>query len=128
MARRIISDLIRRQIRRSSTGPLAGAMGLGGFFGGGKAIGGPVQAGGSYLVGERGPEILTMGGRGAHITPNNQISGGGGVVVNQTINVSTGVAQTVRTEIATLMPQIAEASKAAVLDAKQRGGNFSRAF
>ncbi len=128
MARSIISDLIRMQIRRSITGPLAGAMGLSGFFGGGKAIGGPVQAGGSYLVGERGPEILTMGGRAGHITPNNQISGGGGVVVNQTINVSTGVAQTVRTEIATLMPQIAEASKAAVLDAKQRGGNFSRAF
>jgi len=127
MARSIISDLIRMQIQKSITGPLAGAMGLSGFFGG-KAIGGPVQAGGTYLVGERGPEILTMGGRGGHITPNNKISSGDGVVINQTINVSTGVAQTVRNEVANLMPQIAEASKAAVLDAKQRGGNFSRAF
>jgi len=127
MARSIISDLMRMQIQKSITGPLAGAMGLSSFFGG-KAIGGPVQAGGTYLVGERGPEILTMGGRGGHITPNNKISSGDGVVINQTINVSTGVAQTVRNEVANLMPQIAEASKAAVLDAKQRGGNFSRAF
>ena len=69
-----------------------------------------------------------MGGRGGNIIPNNKMGGGSGVVVNQTINITTGVAQTVRTEIAQLMPQIAEASKAAVLDAKQRGGNFSRAF
>lgn len=126
MARSIITDLIRMQIQQSITGPIASS--LGGFFGGGKAIGGSVQAGGSYLVGERGPEILTMGGRGGNITPNNKMGGGSGVVVNQTINITTGVAQTVRTEIAQLMPQIAEASKAAVLDAKQRGGNFSRAF
>jgi hypothetical protein len=126
MARSIITDLIRMQIQQSITGPIASSLAA--FFGGPKAIGGSVQAGGSYLVGERGPEILTMGGRGGNIIPNNKVGGGSGVVVNQTINITTGVAQTVRTEIAQLMPQIAEASKAAVLDAKQRGGNFSRAF
>lgn len=42
-----------------------------------KAAGGPVMAGGSYLVGEQGPEIFTPGSSG-HITPN----GGGGAVVN----------------------------------------------
>jgi hypothetical protein len=50
------------------------------------------------------------------------------VVVQQTINISTGVQQTVRAEIRTMLPQIAEASKAAVLDARRRGGNFSAAF
>jgi uncharacterized phage protein gp47/JayE len=50
------------------------------------------------------------------------------VVVNQTINVSTGVQQTVRTEIKTLMPQIANAAKAAVADAKLRGGSYGRSF
>jgi predicted nucleic acid-binding Zn-ribbon protein len=93
----------------------------------GLAIGGSMQRGKPYLVGERGPELFMANSSGS-IVPNNKMGGGAGVVVNQTINVSTGVAQTVRTEIATLMPQIAEASKAAVLDAKQRGGNFSRAF
>jgi len=33
------------------------------FFGGGKAIGGPVGAGGMYEVNERGPELLEMGNR-----------------------------------------------------------------
>lgn len=41
-----------------------------------KALGGPVAAGRSYLVGERGPEILTMGSGSGNITPNNQLGGG----------------------------------------------------
>jgi hypothetical protein len=39
----------------------------------GKAAGGSVGPG-SYLVGERGPEVLTMGGSG-YITPNNRLGG-----------------------------------------------------
>lgn len=97
------------------------------FGGGGKAIGGPVQAGQSYLVGERGPEMFVPS-RGGSIIPNDKMGGGGTVVVNQTINVSTGVQQTVRTEIKSLMPQIAESAKAAVADAKRRGGSYGRAF
>ena len=46
----------------------------------------------------------------------------------QTINVTTGVQQTVRAEILGMMPQIASASKAAVLDAKRRGGSFGGSF
>jgi uncharacterized phage protein gp47/JayE len=62
--------------------------------------------------------------------PNGKlgVEGGGGVTVVQNINVSTGVQQTVRTEIKSLMPQIAEASKAAVADAKRRGGSYGRNF
>ena len=48
-----------------------------GLFGGGKAEGGPVYSGTSYLVGERGPELFTPSGSG-NITPH----GGRGVVVN----------------------------------------------
>lgn len=59
---------------------------------------------------------------------NNKMGGGGGVVVNQTINLSAGVSQTVRAEVMSMMPQIAEVSKAAVADAKQRGGAYSRAI
>jgi hypothetical protein len=61
------------------------------------------------------------------IVPNNKL-GGGGVVVNQTINLSAGVSQTVRAEVMGMLPQIQEASKAAVLDARRRGGSFSAAF
>lgn len=57
---------------------------IGGFFGGGRAVGGPVSAGGTYLVGERGPELLTMGGSG-FVTPNSAL-GGGGTTIYLTVN------------------------------------------
>ena len=57
-----------------------------------------------------------------------QSTGGDVVNVTQNINVSTGVQQTVRAEIKQLMPQIADSAKAAVVDAKRRGGSYGRAF
>jgi len=87
----------------------------------------PMSGGKTGLMGEAGPEAILPLKRG----PNGKLgveSSGGSVVVNQTINVSTGVAQTVRNEIKTLMPQIAEGAKSAVLDAKRRGGSFGSAF
>jgi hypothetical protein len=47
------------------------------IFGGGKAAGGPVSAGTTYLVGERGPELFTPSGSG-NIIPNHKMGGGGG--------------------------------------------------
>jgi len=90
-----------------------------------KALGGPVSFGTSYLVGEKGPEIFTPAMNGT-ITPNHEI--GGGVTVYQNINISTGVAQTVRAEVVGMMPRIMEATKAAVVDSKRRGGSFAKAF
>jgi hypothetical protein len=52
-------------------------------FGGGRANGGPVSGGTSYLVGERGPEIFTPRSNGS-IIPNGAM--GGGTVIN--LNVS----------------------------------------
>ncbi len=43
-----------------------------------RAEGGSVLAGESYVVGERGPEILTMGGRGGYIASNDDAFGSGG--------------------------------------------------
>ena len=54
---------------------------IGNFFGGARANGGPVMAGGAYLVGERGPEIFTPN-RSGQIIPN----GGGTIVQNITVN------------------------------------------
>lgn len=42
---------------------------------GARAKGGPVLPYGDYLVGEKGPEILRMGGRRGTIVPNDQIGG-----------------------------------------------------
>ena len=44
-------------------------------FRGARAAGGPVAPGGSYLVGERGPELFTPSSSG-NITPNNAMGGG----------------------------------------------------
>lgn len=93
----------------------------------GRAIGGSVQAGQSYTVGERGPEMFVPNQSGS-IVPSNKMGSGSGVIINQTINVTTGIQSTVRAEIVGLMPQIAQAAKGAVADARVRGGNFSKAM
>jgi len=41
----------------------------------GRALGGQVRAGESYVVGERGPEVLTMGSMAGKITPNEALRG-----------------------------------------------------
>lgn len=51
-----------------------------------RALGGPVTAGRSYLVGERGPELFTAPSGGGTITPTNRLAGGG-VSVGVSINV-----------------------------------------
>jgi phage-related minor tail protein len=133
MATDIIRQLYRVLVVQQMVGSFDAATGqgtgiVGGIMGlfGKRAMGGPVSGGRPYMVGERGPELIVPS-RNAQVVPNNQL-GGGGVVVNQTINVSTGVQQTVRAEIKQLMPQIADSAKAAVVDAKRRGGSYGRAF
>jgi phage-related minor tail protein len=98
-------------------------------FANGGVVNGPTvfpMANGMGLMGEAGPEAIMPLKRGAD--GKLGVEGGGGVTVVQNINVSTGVQQTVRTEIKSLMPQIAQASKAAVVDAKRRGGSYGRNF
>jgi hypothetical protein len=69
-------------------------------FGGGKAAGGPVNAGTTYLVGERGPELFTPSGSGT-IIPNNKLGGGGGSI-NITVNGAIDPESTAR-QIITLL-------------------------
>lgn len=128
MAAEIIKELYRIYVVKKITGMITGALeGSNIPLLGGKANGGPVAGGGSYLVGERGPEIFTPSMGGGHITPASQTNAGG-VTIVQNINVSTGVQQTVRAEIRQMMPQIAQSAKGAVLDAKRRGGSYGSAF
>jgi hypothetical protein len=146
----IAQDIARIIVRQTVTTPLAGLAtsaisGIGGLisgllagpgdirgpggstsvpFGGPRAMGGPVSGGTAYLVGEQGPELFMPGSSG-RIIPNGQT---GGTVVNQTINISVGVAQTVRAEIAALMPAIKRQTVDAVADARMRGGSFAAAM
>lgn len=70
-----------------------------------REYGGQVKAGSSYLVGERGPEMITMGGNG-NVTPSSSLGSSGNTTV--VLQVSTGVQSTVRAEMASMMPMIAK--------------------
>ena len=63
-------------------------------FGGGKAMGGPVNAGTSYVVGERGPELFVPNTAGT-IVPNG--GGGRGNTINVTVNGAIDAEGTART-------------------------------
>lgn len=92
---------------------------------GGGAISGP------KIVGERGPELFVPSSTGTiknNMDTRNILSSGQPNVVNQTINIETGVAQTVRAEVLSLMPQIRDNTIAAMVDARKRGGAIASAF
>ncbi|MGH3573605.1 MAG: hypothetical protein ACRDS0_34990 [Pseudonocardiaceae bacterium] len=99
----------------SSGGGLGGFFGglisgIGGFFsslfGGGRASGGPVFGGQSYLVGENGPEMLHMGGNG-FVAPNG---GGGHTFVNVKIG-ETELRGMISHEVAKVGQNVALASR-----------------
>lgn len=135
MARDVIRELYRVYVVQRIVSGITGAFDIPKVgqinFAGGAASGGPVQAGQAYTVGEHGRELFVPQTAGRILSvPQTKaaMSGGGEVTIVQNINVSTGVQQTVRTEIKSLMPQIANSAKAAVLDAKRRGGSYGKAF
>lgn len=106
MVNSIIADLARIVIKQNITGPLAQALGnvfsgggssplagatgfgdynLSALLAGARADGGPVAAGKSYLVGERGYEVFTPSQSGT-ITPNDKL-GGSGIVYAPVIQI-----------------------------------------
>ena len=149
MARSVINDLIRMTIQRQITAPLFNAMfastaptiaTASGYttIGAGAPASAPGSAahfegGGFTGFGGRSGGVDGRGGFPAILHPNETVidhtkgqSMGG--AVNVTLNISTGVSQTVRAEIQNLLPQITNATKAAVADARQRGGGYSKAL
>lgn len=89
----------------------------------------PMAGGKTGLMGEAGPEAIMPLKRGPDGRLGVVSSGGGSVTVNNVINVTgTGDAAYVRSEVAKLMPQITGATKAAVIDARKRGGQMASAF
>ena len=138
MARSIINDLARMFIQQQITQPLFNT--IGGFFNPASSAtpsGAPTNpilsgnGGGFTGLGARAGGIDGKGGFPAILHPNETVidhtkGQGMGGAVSVTLNISTGVSQTVRAEIANLMPQITEATKGAVLEARQRGGSYSR--
>lgn len=133
MATSIVRDLVRIAIQQTVTNRIAGYLfpkatvsqatpATEGSFAGGGYTGRGARAGG----------VDGKGGFPAILHPNETVidhsAGQGMGGVNVTFNIATGVAQTVRAEIMTMLPQITEATKNAVVDARRRGGSFAGAF
>jgi len=93
-----------------------------GTVAGGRALGGQVRGGESYLVGERGPELLTMGTSGRIATNENlknAVGGGGGVTVINNID-ATGSGPDVETKIKAAMDQTSAKTIATIQDLMRR--------
>ena len=78
VATSVFNQISRTLLQFGVNSLLSNIPGIGSLF---KADGGPVKKGGSYIVGERGPELFTPGSSGM-ITPNHQLGGATTVVVN----------------------------------------------
>ena len=83
----VILDILGNVLQQALNSPTGFGGLFTGLFGGGRAAGGPVTGGTTYLVGEQGPELFTPDVSGS-IVPNP-----GGVTVNSTVNVAAGVSR-----------------------------------
>lgn len=90
-------------------------------YGGARANGGPVMPRRDYLVGERGPEILRMGGAGGRIVPNDQIQqgsyGGGETTVRIEVQEGPMFRPVIRSEAALV---VQGAQRGSAMAARQR--------
>ena len=125
VVRALGQDLLRLVFRQQITAPLAKGIGDA-LFAGFRAEGGPVGAGGAYVVGEKGPELFVPSSSGS-IVPNGAMgsSGGntGGVTVNY--NIAAGVS---RAELVPILEQERRRLKAEIPDMVRRGGSYRSAF
>tara|TARA_Y100001937_G_scaffold65625_1_gene89769 strand:+ start:1398 stop:3338 length:1941 start_codon:yes stop_codon:yes gene_type:complete len=77
------------------------------------------------MVGERGAELLVPR-TASNVVSNSDL--GGGITVNQSLNFSTGIVPTVRSEIMNMLPTIKQETINAVAETRSRGGSFARTF
>tara|TARA_R110002110_G_scaffold124309_1_gene301605 strand:+ start:379 stop:2193 length:1815 start_codon:yes stop_codon:yes gene_type:complete len=143
MAKSVVDSLIKMLVQKYLVDQAFGFITQkidGGGSGGGSSVSSAMDVvypdfdgGGFTGMGSRSSGVDGKGGFPAILHPNETVidhtkGQSSGIIVQQTINVTTGVQQTVRAEIVQLMPQIAQAAKGAVADARLRGGNFSKAM
>lgn len=122
LVRLVFQQMVTQRLAAGVTGVLQG-KGFAGFM----AAGGPVSAGSSYVVGEKGPELFVPHASGT-IVPNNKMGGGSGsgsgsVTVNY--NIAAGVS---RAELAPILEQERRRLKAEIPDMVRRGGGYRAAF
>ena len=131
MAASVISELFRVLVVQRLVGSFNSATGTGtgivGFLG--KAFS-SFEGGGFTGYGARSGGVDGKGGFPAILHPNETVMDhtqgqGSGVTVVQHNTFGSGVT---RAEVQSMIPKIVDATKAAVLDARKRGGSYGSAF
>tara|TARA_R110000765_G_scaffold166981_3_gene271886 strand:+ start:1922 stop:3478 length:1557 start_codon:yes stop_codon:yes gene_type:complete len=129
LGKTLIKQAIKMLIFRTILAPITG--GIGNLFGGGGsgkpqdyfARGGSVSKNKPIIVGDggngSGAEMFIPHSSGS-IIPNSKL-GGGGVTVVQNISLSGDVSAQIRSQVMSMLPGIADASRGAVLEAQRRG-------
>jgi phage-related minor tail protein len=102
------------------------------FFANGGIVSSPTLFGhstGVGMMGEAGPEAIMPLKRGANGKLGVQVDGNAGnVTVDQYFSIAANGDDSVRRIVRQEAPRIAEQAKAAVVDAKRRGGTYGRSF
>lgn len=106
-----------------SGGALSSLFSWLGSFAGGKADGGWIYPGQTAVVGERGPELLTMGGSGGYVTPNHQL--GGSINISQK-NDFRGADPVAIPQIKAMLARNRTETVNAIRQSMRRGGEFHR--
>jgi hypothetical protein len=88
----------------------------------------PMAGGRTGLMGEAGPEAIMPLKRGKDGKLGVASEGNGTTTVNNYFSVSANGDESVKRIVAQQVPAIAEATKAAVMDARQRGGKMRATF
>ncbi len=89
-----------------------------------------MSGGRTGLMGEAGPEAIIplKRGKDGKLGVAAATSGSSDIVINNNISVTGSDAAAVRSEVMKMLPQIANVTKASVLNARQRGGAFRDTF
>jgi tape measure domain-containing protein len=132
MAQSIIADIIKMTVKMLIFQAISGLLNKGSTsiipLQGGvmsitdvphRATGGPVVPGRTYMVGERGPELVRFGASG-QVIPNHALGGGGSFVVNQYNNFAGGAVT--RDDLARMHSVTVAAAKSAVAEERRRAG------
>lgn len=144
MARSIIKKLYEILVVQQLVGSFDAGTGKGtglvgaimGGLTGSNYSGGSVMAGGTYLVGEKGPELFTTNRSGTIMNDNltSRFMGGGQQNVNVTVSVDQNgnlgafVEKVSNRSIAKAAPSIVNQSVGAVVERTKRGGSMKSTF
>ena len=90
-----------------------------------RANGGPVSAGGAFVVGEKGPEILQMGSRGGNVIANKDI-GGTTNIINVSVDASGSSVQGNQGQGQALGQLIAAVVQTTIVQEQRAGGLLNR--